>query len=121
MELTPQDLWNLRNIVIRAVNEAHEVLAAAARRARQEAKLHPARTTTPPPSAPPLLAPSPSIQLSEKFAFSLKEAGQVLGLSRSTLYKLIGEGRIPTIRVGGRRLIEKTALEWFLADLRPPS
>lgn len=119
MDLTPQDLWTLRNIVIRAVNEAHEVLAEAARRNRREAS-SPGRgafSDKVKPQAPraPIAGSSAS---PEKLTYTLKEACQALGLSKSTLYKLIGDERIRTLRVGGRRLIEREALVAFLRAAR---
>ena len=53
MDLTPQDLWTLRNIIIRAVNESHEVLAAAARRAGATCAGSGAHCTTPAPRSRP--------------------------------------------------------------------
>ena len=121
MELTPPDLWILRNVLIQAVKDAHDVLSEAARRERRGRRADeisvrleaPSREMTPERSAAPA-------QPADKLAYTLKEASHALGLSRSTLYKLIGEGRIPTIRAGRRRLIEKNALDAFLHAVRTP-
>lgn len=38
-------------------------------------------------------------------------AGQILGLSRGSTYAAAKRGEIPTIRIGGRILVPRTALE----------
>jgi excisionase family DNA binding protein len=42
---------------------------------------------------------------------SVDEAGRALGVSRSTVWRLIQSGRLPSVRRGGRRLIPTTALQ----------
>lgn len=49
-------------------------------------------------------------------AFRVKEAAAAYGLSRSTLYKLANEGRLRTVKIGGRRLIPRDALEALFAE-----
>ena len=39
------------------------------------------------------------------------EAGRALGVSRSTIWRLIRRGELPSIRRGGRRLVPATALQ----------
>lgn len=41
----------------------------------------------------------------QKLALRINDAVAVCGLSRATLYRLMGEQRLPTTKVGGRRLI----------------
>ena len=53
----------------------------------------------------------------EKLAYTLAEAVEMTGLSRSTLYRLAGANRIITIKVGTRRLVTRQALERFLNEL----
>ena len=53
---------------------------------------------------------------------TVKEAGDVLGISRATAYMLAGTGKIPTIRLGERRLVvPKAALMKMLesAEVKP--
>jgi excisionase family DNA binding protein len=38
----------------------------------------------------------------------------VSGLSRSTLYKLLGENKLRAVKIGGRRLILRESLETLL-------
>jgi excisionase family DNA binding protein len=52
----------------------------------------------------------------EKRALRVKEASAIYGLSRSTLYVLMAAGRLRTVKVGGRRLIPRDALEALLNE-----
>ena len=47
----------------------------------------------------------------EKRAYRVNEAVAVYRLSRSTLYKLIAEGNLRTVKIAGRRLIPRDAIE----------
>lgn len=51
----------------------------------------------------------------ERRAFRVKDAAAVYGWSRSTLYKLMKEGALRTVKVGGRRLIPRDELEALIA------
>jgi excisionase family DNA binding protein len=53
----------------------------------------------------------------EKRAFHVKEAARVYGWSRSTLYKMMKDGTLRTVKVGGRRLIPRDALEALLNEV----
>jgi len=46
-------------------------------------------------------------------AFTIPDAGAYSGLSRSRLYRLIQSGDLPSLRVGGRRMIRRDALDAF--------
>lgn len=52
-----------------------------------------------------------------KLLYTPEEAALALGISRSSLYLLIGDGRLPSVRLGTRRRITAAALEQFVADL----
>jgi len=41
---------------------------------------------------------------------TVDEAGHALGVSRSTVWRLIQRGDLPSIRRGGRRLVPSTAI-----------
>jgi len=47
----------------------------------------------------------------ERRYLSIAEAGQVLGLSRTSLYRLQKAGLLPAVRMGSRVLIPIAALE----------
>lgn len=47
-------------------------------------------------------------------AYSVKDAAAACGLSRSTLYRLIGEGQLTPVRLGGRTLLPAEQIEKLL-------
>jgi len=47
---------------------------------------------------------------------SIKEASRLLGLGRSTIYKLMNEGRLETRRIGARTLIPRASIELLLEN-----
>ena len=55
-----------------------------------------------------------NISTENKITLRLDEAQAVSGLSRSTLYELIKSGRLRAVKVAGRRLIPRDALEALL-------
>lgn len=63
-------------------------------------------------SRPPV---SESVEKFEPIMLSIKDAATQLGLDRTTIYRLIGEGRLHTVKIGNRRLI-KTASIRALAE-----
>lgn len=42
---------------------------------------------------------------------TVEEAGRSLGVSRSTVWRLIQRGELPSVRRGGRRLVPARAIE----------
>ena len=58
-----------------------------------------------------------SLPSSERLALRILEVSAITGLSRSTLYKLMGEGKLRSVKAGKRRLIMRTDLESCLAGL----
>jgi excisionase family DNA binding protein len=51
----------------------------------------------------------------EKRAFSVREAARICGVSRATLYRLLKEGKITSIKIGNRRLIRDDQINALLA------
>ncbi|MEM1381140.1 MAG: excisionase family DNA-binding protein [Pseudomonadota bacterium] len=47
-------------------------------------------------------------------AVSLDEAAKALSIGRTTLYKLIGNGRLKTVKLGSRRLVIASPLHELL-------
>ncbi len=47
----------------------------------------------------------------------VEEAARLLGVGRTTLFELIGQGRIQTVRVGRRRLVVRAGLERFIKEI----
>jgi excisionase family DNA binding protein len=52
--------------------------------------------------------------MSERVVYTAKELQKVLGLSRGAIYDRIADGTIPSVRVGGRILIPRTAIDELL-------
>ncbi|MFC1978581.1 excisionase family DNA-binding protein [Chloroflexota bacterium] len=46
--------------------------------------------------------------------YSVSECADILGISKGLCYQLVREGRIPSLRLGRRLIIPKTALEKLL-------
>ena len=72
----------------------------------------PARNVQPSPNEKGLLPLPPDTVL----AYRVNDAAKVAGLSRSSLYVLIGEGKLRSVLVAGRRLIPADALRDLLRD-----
>ena len=53
----------------------------------------------------------------EKLAYTVPEALYATGLGRTTLYALIAERKLRTIKVGSRTLIPADSLRGYLASL----
>ena len=49
-------------------------------------------------------------------ALRVKEAQVALGLGKTKIYQLIGEGRLASVRIDGTRLIPVEAIEELLAQ-----
>ena len=54
--------------------------------------------------------PTPTEPL-KKLAYSIKEAMQITGLGRTTLYSHIASGHLKVTRIGGRTIVPADALE----------
>lgn len=53
----------------------------------------------------------------EKLLYTPEEAALALGISRSSLYLLMGDGSLPSVRLGSRRRIPAAALHRFVESL----
>jgi excisionase family DNA binding protein len=49
-------------------------------------------------------------------AFAVEKAARLLGVGRSTMLALLSSGRVRSVRVGGRRLVQIKALGQFLEE-----
>jgi excisionase family DNA binding protein len=64
----------------------------------------------PVPQPPPAMAnPDPG-----RRAWRVDDLSKAIGLSKSTLYSAMGDGRLRSIKVAGRRLIPADAVDEFL-------
>jgi excisionase family DNA binding protein len=63
----------------------------------------------------PAPAPQPSAQ--PKLMLTVEEAGQLIGVSRTVMYDLIGDGAIQSVKIGALRRVPRTALDAYVARL----
>jgi excisionase family DNA binding protein len=61
----------------------------------------------------------PQVPFSERRTFTMGEVAALLGMSVATLYAERARGRLRTIRLAGRRLITREALDAYVAAARP--
>jgi excisionase family DNA binding protein len=54
------------------------------------------------------------VNYEKRRALSILEAAGVCGLSRSTVYRLIAQKKLTTIKVGARRLVPVAAIDALL-------
>lgn len=50
----------------------------------------------------------------------IREAAERLGLTVGTLYNWVSQGRVPSVRLGGRRLFDVRQLERFVQEASTP-
>jgi excisionase family DNA binding protein len=52
----------------------------------------------------------------ERLTFTIEEAAKALGIGRTLAYEAIKRGEIPTIRIGRRLLVPRSALDQLLGN-----
>jgi excisionase family DNA binding protein len=57
---------------------------------------------------------------SQPLLVTVEEAARLLRIGRTTMFELIGNGEIKSIRLGRRRLIARKSLESFIDELSLP-
>jgi excisionase family DNA binding protein len=57
-----------------------------------------------------------SLDENERRALRVNDAAFAYGIGRSTIYKLMSEGKLATVKIGGRRLIPRDALEALISE-----
>ncbi len=57
-----------------------------------------------------------SIKDENRRALSIEEAARTCGLSRSTLYRLLKDKKLATVKVGSRRLVRPEAIDALLSE-----
>ena len=55
-----------------------------------------------------------NIDVPERRALSVMETARAVGLSRATIYRLIEQNRLVTVKIGSRRLVPVAALDNLL-------
>jgi excisionase family DNA binding protein len=60
----------------------------------------------------------PDIPLGERLTYTMGEAAGLLGISVATAYEERARGRLQTIKLAGRRLVTREAMEAYIATAR---
>lgn len=53
----------------------------------------------------------------DKLLLSVRDTCEQISIGRTTFYMLVNAGIIPTVKLGGKRLVPKSALEQLISDL----
>jgi excisionase family DNA binding protein len=59
-----------------------------------------------------------NMDIDKRLCITVPEAAKLLGISRNHCYELVKQGVIPSIRLGGRIVIPKIALDKKLAEAK---
>lgn len=57
--------------------------------------------------------------MTDKLAYSITEAAEALSLGRTTINRMIRDGQIKAVKVGGRTLIPAESLQAVLSNAPP--
>lgn len=52
----------------------------------------------------------------EPIALRINDVCRALGISRTSVYKIIAEGQLKTVRIAGRTLVLRTEIERLVSD-----
>lgn len=52
----------------------------------------------------------------EKFAYSIHETAHLLSVGRTSVYQLIGDGRLESFKLGRRTLIKASSIKRLIDD-----
>jgi excisionase family DNA binding protein len=67
-------------------------------------------------SAPTRAIATSTDALDQPLLVTVEEAARLLGIGRTTMFELIGNGEVKSIRLGRRRLIARRSLEHFVDE-----
>jgi excisionase family DNA binding protein len=71
------------------------------------------------PEPPPLKPPKPVDEWPpERMLYPLREIQQKLSISRSTVYQLVGDGQLASVKIGHRRFVTAAALHAYIEGLK---
>ncbi len=62
----------------------------------------------------------PTMPMNDQLVFGIQEAANLLGISRSSIYILIREGKLPVVKLGRRTLIPVQELKSLLQRMQAP-
>ena len=55
-----------------------------------------------------------------RLTYTVEEAGRMLGISRGSAYEAAKSGQLPVLKIGGRLLVPKAALDRMLGSAGTP-
>ena len=64
-----------------------------------------------------MIIPADPVELEPRFV-GVQQVQKALGLSRSTIYEMIQDGRLASVHVGRRRLVSVDEVDRFAEELR---
>lgn len=99
------------------MTESADHLAAAIRQIVKESVeaallAHP-RAASPPPKLPTAIEHPP-----DRMLYPIKEIQSKLGISRTMVYQILGDGRLHSVRIGSRRFVTAEALSAYVRGLK---
>lgn len=56
-------------------------------------------------------------RVDDALLFSIERVADVLSICRSNVFKLIGSGKLRTVKIGRRTLVPRKAIDEFLAEI----
>jgi excisionase family DNA binding protein len=106
--------------------DSADQLAAAIRRVIDDSLRAALRLPQPLRQPPPPLPPEPPKPVEdnhiewppERMLYPLREIQQRLSISRSTVYQLVGNGQLPSVKIGRRRFVTAAALDAYIEGLK---
>lgn len=114
--LNARDLRMLRDVAVRAVNECHDILAAAQKRELSLPMPKGQRAgRSDVPARPVIGTETPAAPAAPKLLFSVGEVASALGVSKSTVWRLRAEGQLQVFKLGGRTLFTAESLLGLLS------
>jgi excisionase family DNA binding protein len=100
------------------MTDTADQLAAAIRQVINDAVQAALRAQQQLPARMPPESPKPVDELRlARVLYPLKEIQQKLGVSRSTVYKLLSDGQLPSVKIGRRRFVTADALSAYIEEL----
>jgi excisionase family DNA binding protein len=92
-------------------------LAAAIRQLIDDAVQAALRAQQPPAPLPPEQTKPVDELPPSRVLYPLREIQQKLGVSRLTVYQLLSNGQLPSVKIGRRRFVTATALSAYIEGL----
>lgn len=99
------------------MTDSTDHLAAAIRQVVDDA-IQAALRANPPPLPPPELPKPVDEWPPKRKLYPLTEVQKKLSIGRSTVYQLVGDGQLPSVKIGRRRFVTAAALDAYVEGLK---